>query len=158
MWLRKYLYYVVCPRSSKFADCFPAMLQHELAIENRRLRRHGKPPIKAPLVEIKMIASRLIGAISASLGPTEETTASVTLTDPESGIVVGTAICIGLASAMPQCTCAAAPERTPSIHLRRRAWHPAAAGVSANRAGRQAVWTNGSSPLRGRRSLACCET
>ena len=145
MWLQNDLYYVVCPRTARFMDYFPAMLREDLAREILRLGPDGQTPRKAPLIEVKILGCRSIGSVSDLLGPAAETIASVTLKDPASGLVVGTAICIGLTASSvvedrSRTNMLAPAPRTP---LRRPARGVARAAVSSSPAGKRAVWAGG---------------
>jgi hypothetical protein len=155
MWSPSYLFYVVCPRNAKFLDYFPAMLCGDLARERLRIDPEGKTPENPPMIEVTGLTCRPIASAGALLGATEETIASVTLRDPESGLVVGTAICIGIpsASSVPDRSGRRVPASTP-----RRPWQRPASGVpsveiSASYIGERAAWAGASKPqrsLRGR--------
>lgn len=147
MWPPSDLFYVVCPRNSKFMDYFPAMLCGDLAKERLRIDPEGKTTQSPPRIEVTGLTCRPIASANSSRGATEETIASVTLKDPESGLVIGTAICIGLTSS----SVAAGPSRgkapapTPRRPWQRPAASVASAKVSAGYAGKRAVsWAGGS--------------
>jgi len=151
MWLPSYMYYLVCPRASKFADCIPAMLHEDLEREGMRLDPDGTMPRKTPLIEIKVLTCRRIASVSKSLGATQETIASITLKDPDSGLAVGTAICIGLTSPslvrgrsrMNRPVPVARPLfRGPSNGL-------ATTNAAPNHASKQAAWAGRVKPDRG---------
>jgi len=152
MWSPSYLYYVVCPRTSTFMDYFPAMLRENLAREGRRLGPDRETPRRAPMIEVKVLACRPITSVSDLLGPTEQTIASVTLTDPESGLVVHTGICIGLTSSsvVQDRSRTNMPAPTPRTPLRRPARGVAPAKVSSSHAGKRASWAGGPKPHRAR--------
>jgi hypothetical protein len=141
VWSPSYLYYVVCPRSQDFVDYFPARLREEFVKEGLRLGKDGE----SPLIELEILARRPIASVSTSLGTTEETIGSVTLRDPENGLVVGTAICIGLTSS------SAVKDRTSTTTLaqtRRTPWRRPARGMvparsSWSHAGKSALWAGG---------------
>lgn len=99
MWSPSFLYYVVCPRATKFLDYFPAMLRRILATETFGAGLRG-PQAETPTVEVTVLTCRSASAGGMSLATTEETVASVTLTDPSSGRVVANGICIGTSSAV----------------------------------------------------------
>ena len=109
-------------------DYVLAKLREELVREGLRLGKDGE----SPLIEVKVLACWPIAFVSTSLGPTEETIASVTLKDPESGLVVGTAICIGRTSSsvVQDRSRTNMPAPTPRTPLRRPAKGVAPAKVS----------------------------
>jgi hypothetical protein len=111
MWSPSYLYYVVGPRTAEFMDYFPAQLREDLAREDMRLGPHVGTPRELPLFEVKVLSHRPIASVNTSARPVEETTASVTFTNPHSGLVIGTAICIGLTSlpAVQDCSALSIP-------------------------------------------------
>ena len=156
MWLPSCLYYVVCPRTSKFMDYVPAMLREDLAREGTWLVTDGEMPLRTPLIEVTVLACRSIASVGGVLGPTEETIASVTLKDPQSGLVVGTAICIGLTSSsvMQDNSGTNLPAPTPRTRSRRPARGMARAKVSVSHAGKRALWADDSRPHRGYRGLS----
>jgi len=150
MWLPTDLFYVVCPPNSKFVDYFPAMLCGDLAKERLRIDPEGLTPENPPLIEVTVLARRRIASAGASLGATEETIARVTLRDPESGLIVGTATCIGIASAPSSARRSC--RRTPVSTLR-RPWQRPASGApsgkgSASYIGEKAAWADASEARR----------
>ena len=139
MWSPSYLYYVVCPRTSKFMDYLPGRLREDFAKDGMRPGPDGELPRRTPLVEVKVLACRAIAPAGRSLERTEETTASVTLTDPQSGLVVGTAICIGLTSSpvLRDRSHTRMPAPAPRTSLRWSTRGVAPAKISSSCAGRR---------------------
>ena len=146
MWLPSYLSYVVCPRSANFMDYLPTMLREELAREGVRLSLDGKMPRKMPLIEVNILTRRPIASTSVSLGPMEETIASVTLKDPQSGLAIGTTICIGLSSLS---VAQSRSRKKMSASTPRAPWRKSAQSVVCAKApsvltGKRCLWANSS--------------
>lgn len=144
MWLPSYLYYVVCPRTVNFMDYLPTMLREEFARENLRLSLAGKSPQETPLIEVNILTRRPMASASVSLGPMEETIASATLKDPQSGLAVGTAICIGLSSlsAVQSRSHKKISISTPRTPWRKSTKNVVCAKVSSVSSGKRCLWAN----------------
>lgn len=146
MWLPSYVYYVICPRALKLVDYFSARLRDEFAKELALRGPDAEASRNSPQIEMKVLSSRTIAAASDSQEPKEETIASVTLTDPRSGLVVGTAICIGLASSsgVPDRTRTHPHAPSPRPRPRKLAGGLVPAQLLSSRAGKRALRAAGS--------------
>jgi hypothetical protein len=144
MWSRSYLQFVTCPRTSRFLDYVPCDLRKEFVARDLLLGGKGQ----ADPINWRVLACRPIASLGKSLGPTEQTVASVTLRDRNSGQVVATTICIGLTSSsvMQDGARTSTPVPTPRRPSQRPGTGVAHAKVPWRHAGKGALWAAGSRP------------
>lgn len=79
------------PTPRLFMEYFPGKLREQILSKGLPMDKPGKTLV----INVTVLAYQPVASYEKALGPTEEVVARVTLTDKDSGSVVGQAVCIG---------------------------------------------------------------